>query len=49
MGAPGKRAFSFLRGDMELATVQKASRIGIEVKRAKKIVVFHPPPIFHAR
>jgi hypothetical protein len=30
------------------ARVQKASRMGIEVNRAKKMVVFSPPPTFHA-
>jgi hypothetical protein len=31
------------------ATVQKAMRIGMDVKRPKKIVVFRPPPTFQAR
>jgi hypothetical protein len=42
-------AFSFLRGEKLEKTVQKARRIGTEVRRAKKMVVLNPPPTFHDR
>jgi len=39
-------AFSFLRGLKDEARYQKLIKIGIDVKRPKKMLVFNPPPTF---